>query len=73
MFGSMAAFFAIGIIWNLFGHDIDRRNPATWVLFGCLPLGFFGFGWAVNLRTGLKLGAGMLILLVWAAMTGANR
>jgi len=66
--GSLAAFFVIGHFCDLFGHDINWQNPATWAQFGCIPLALFGAGWAIGgVGRGLKWAASMALLFLLAA------
>lgn len=72
--GSLGAFFAIGILFDLFGHTIDWRNPAGWVQYACLPLAIFGGAWAMlGIRGGLKTAGFWTLLLLGAAIIGMLR
>lgn len=73
-FGSIAALFAIGLHWNLFGHDIDWHRPATWGFFACIPAGIFGCGWFFGgFHTGLRWATITALLLAGAALIGMLR
>jgi hypothetical protein len=47
IWGSLAAFFAIGVAFDLFGHKMDGTNPAMWAQMATLgvPVIFYHWFW----------------------------
>ena len=74
LFGGLLGFFAIGYEFNLFGHRIDWRDPATWAQGVCIPIALFGGGWVMgDVRQGLRTAGLWTLLLLGASLVGMLR